>query len=35
MGERQKPLLKHRVRLAKLYGCTVDELLDGDGQDGA
>lgn len=23
----KRPLLKHRVRLAKLYGCTVDELL--------
>lgn len=23
----KKPLLKYRVKLAKLYGCTVDELL--------
>lgn len=28
----KKPLLKHRVKLAKLYGCKVDELLDGGGQ---
>lgn len=26
----KRPLLKHRVRLAKLYGCTVDELLGAD-----
>ena len=33
----KKPLLKHRIRLAKLYGCTVDELLkpDDTGQDSA
>ena len=32
----KKPLLKHRVKLAKLYGCTVDELLgQGNGQDSA
>lgn len=32
----KKPLLKHRVKLAKLYGCTVDELLgQGNGQEPA
>lgn len=31
----KKPLLKHRVKLAKFYGCKVDELLDGGGRDGA
>lgn len=25
-----KPCNKHRVKLAKLYGCTVDELLAND-----
>lgn len=26
----KKPLFKYRVKLAKLYGCTVDELLSED-----
>lgn len=30
-----KPLRKYHKKLAKLYGCTVDELLKPDGEDSA